>query len=90
MFIVFLFYQHIQCSSDDDGAEDENEVYTPVVSTKQPTKHERKPSKRQKIEAAENDLIHKTVQSMDKVSSSNTTSSELDGYEDMLLVNCDQ
>ena len=38
------------------------------ISTKQPTKQGRKPTKRQKTEAAENNLIQKAIVCMDKAS----------------------
>lgn len=64
----------------DDGTVEEDETDPPNVSTEQPTKHGRRPSKHQKIEVAKNNLIHKAIECINKASSSGT-SSELDGYE---------
>ena len=79
LYICVISKQPLHLSGDLSGDEDGNPPIILGTSTKQPTKIGRKPTKRQKTEAVENDLIQKAIECMDKASQ--PTQSHADGFE---------
>ena len=81
-WLLYLFY--LQDNSTEDTCildDDDDEDVAPIVSTKQPTKQGRKPSKRQKTEAAETELLHQAIRCMEKSSASNPEPVKADGLD---------
>ena len=84
---MFIMYMIVYIQDESVGEEnritlDDEEEEAPIVlgkSTKQPTQQVKKPTKRQKVVDAENDLLKKAIECMDRTTGKTGTSA--DGFE---------
>ena len=89
IFLCLLLYTQEDVSEEDRIVtvldDDEGEATTVLgTSTKQPTKQEKRPTKHQQIESAENELISKAISCMD-IAVGGHTNDSYELYLDMLF-----